>query len=878
MRLQHYKSISLCLVVLLCFFYSNKAISIFAPKSIVDEGVKYYSGYYMLHFSDYYDPLDNTESVNDVVSIKFAQFSIDNKYIWYIAYRKGKYSNLERMYADLLKVPVDREKRSRQQHEMMFMQLAAYWGNVQEHSMPIGSCKIMYSGDIIYPSIAAITFYDKTGTKPKVCVCFVGDCNVKPVKGECDQRSIRCKEILQAIDPPPFCSIFDRTNIVSIVPLSFSKQNFFKSGAKLRIHSGSTKPYEMDLYANSYKLGEKTSYNVTYLGTPYEFKVYKAGYDKTCVEYTDNGMPGKTTCVPSPGLVRPKITSHYGNNVRIEYKDCKQPSICTVDIPVGAKDENLLFSVIKPKINLKDYTLINQYECSDGQIVEDSSKCAGGASRLGYAHNSSGNVVCVVDMPFVSMKYSLRKDHRNFWLSAHKKMLWGYGVVAEKTQDGNNSERYVRCNYESAVDITMMTQDQLDTMRSIRNNLFFNIAGHYDPKIEACQGSALYKYEDGRLYKKDRKHSCKDVVKWNNGVNNFESCTSFYLSDDDFDIFFHDNNDKDNIEPLNPILQGMCISNFPSREYRVRTLKRKVLPNSYDLHIDENKTACDFLKIEAWGGGASGISKSGKSGKSGSYIMGLLRLDKDVMSKKLIVSVGSGGKGRNNYLSHSGEDTSVKLCDENGKNCTIELIAQGGHDMGSYLNDLSKGIEHLAHYRFVPGLNQSKRNEILVPYQGIDLPYGSIPKREQECVCDSNQLEKNSNKYLGAGGCSSIYNCAQEGADGMVRLTCEKWSDSVGQIALTDENACDDSLVEVIEGINRSTDYLPDKVKEFLLKISKPKFCNKLTFFPRLVVSISEYLSTLKKVLHDRALSLHDISMHRKKLLAELNNVQIKRN
>ncbi|MGN7618767.1 MAG: entry-triggering protein EtpE [Ehrlichia sp.] len=879
MRVLHFKSINLCLVMLLCFFYFNGSISAWGglSRDAKDDALENYAGHYMLHFSDYYKPLDNTESVNDVVNIKFVKFNFDKKKTLYLDYRLGDYSDIERLYVDLLSVPADREKRSRMQHEMMFIHLACRLGYAQEHSIPIGGCKIMYSGSLIYSSIAAIAFYDKTDTDPKVCICFVGNCSVKSVREECDQKSIRCKNVLQTVDPPPFCSAFNPVNIVSITPLSFSKQNFFKSGAKLRIRSGLAKPYEMDLYAKSYKVGEKTLYNITYLGTSYEFRVYKVGYDMTCVEYTDNGVPGKTVCVPSPELVRPKVVANYGNNIRIEYQDCEQPSICSVDVPVGTKDQDLFFSVIKPKINLKDYTLISQYECSNGQIVEDSSQCADGtARRLGYAHDDRGNVVCVVDMPFAPMKYSLRKNHRNFWLSTHKKMLWGYGVVSEKTQNGKNSERYEKCNYDSAVDIRSMTQDQLDEVKSIKSDLFFDIAGHYNPKMQACQGNALYKYEDTRLYEKNKQHTCKGVVKWNNGVRNFESCRSFYVSDDNFTNFFHDDDDKDKIKPLNPILQGMCISNFPSYEYKVRALKRKVLPNTYKLSIDEKKTVCDFLKIEAWGGGASGISRSGKSGRPGSYVMGLLRLSEDMMKKKLIVDVGPGGKGRHNYLSHSGGDTSVKLCnDEYGKDCIIELVAQGGHAMGSYLKDVSKGIEYLTHYRFASGMNQSERNEILVPYQGVNLPYGGIQKGDNECVDSSNKLEKNANKYPGAGGCSSIYNSAQEGADGMVKLTCEKWSDLVGRIVLKDENECDDSIVMVIEKINHSTDYLPQEVRGFLSKISKPNFCQKLKLFPHVIVSISEYLSALKKVLHDKASLAHNLPAHRKKLLTELNNVRL---
>ena len=897
MRVQCFKIVSLCLIVFLCLFYFNGDNSArfsqdaknnasknydgymlyFADYSIdsasaKDDAYENYQGYYMLHFSDYYNDLDERESVNGVVHVRFASFSLDNKKTWYLDYRLGVYEDTERLYVDSLKIPHDREKRTRLQHEMMYMQLASHWGYVKEYAVPIGGCKMLYDGNWVYKSIAAIAFYNKNekNDKPEVCICFVTNCKAKSVIEECDKKSIRCKNVLQAIDPPPFCCVFDQVNIVSITPLSFSQQNFFRSGAKLTIRAGAAAPYEKELYVKSHKLGEKTPHNVTYRGTNYVFNVYKSGYDKTCVEYTDKGL-SKTTCVPSPELVLPKITNGNGNSINIEYQDCKQPSNCNVSVAVGTKDPDMLFSVIKPKINFNDYTLVSEYECEGGRKEEDVSKCNDKvAKKLGYVNNDSGRVKCIVNMPFAPMKYYLKKGNRDFWLSTHKKMLWGYGVVTEKTENGMNSERYVKCNYDSAIDITSMTQSQLDSVKSVKSDLFFDIDGHYSPKTRACKGSELYKYEDSRLYPNDRDHSCKDVFLWNDGISNLKSCKSLYMSDDDFSIFFHDDGDVNNIKPLNPILYGMCISNFPSHEYKVRTVKRKIFPNAYNLHIDAKSTACDFLRIEAWGGGASGVSRSGKSGRAGNYVMGLLRLDENMMKKKLIVDVGYGGTGEKNYPSHSGDNTSVKLCDDDeGKNCTIELIAKGGSDDENWNKDTSKGTQHLAHYRFAPGLSRSKTDQILVPYQGVNLPYGSIPKKEDECNCYSNTLQKNSNKYRGSGGCSSSYNCAQEGANGMVRLTCEKWSEPAGDIKLKDQNECDDSLVKVIEEINSSTDNLPNEVKEFLSKISKPKFCE----FSSLIKSISKYSSTLREVLDNKASDIHNLPVYRKELLSELKKV-----
>ena len=243
-----------------------------------------------------------------------------------------------------------------------------------------------------------------------------------------------------------------------------------------------------------------------------------------------------------------------------------------------------------------------------------------------------------------------------------------------------------------------------------------------------------------------------------------------------------------------------------------------MLPTSYALRINKKKTSCDFIKIEAWGGGESGSVGSSKSGKAGNYVMGLLKLDKDVMDKKLIVDIGTGGKG-NRHLNNAGGNTSVKLCTgDDNSNCVISLIAQGGSKGDDYLQDKSSGTNLLAHYRLFSGHRNVEENEVLIPYQNPDLLEGKILKQEEECVYRSVKLEKNSNKYPGAGGCSGVHTNAQEGADGIVKLTCEKWSGTSGTIELEDENSCSADLVAFVEELNHSTDYLPGKVKEFLKK------------------------------------------------------------
>nr|WP_200861988.1 hypothetical protein [Ehrlichia muris] len=843
-------------------------------EDIMEFVVRTYLTFYGLHFSDYYKPLDNTEGNVDSIMVRVAIHQ-SNRIDSYMAYMSGYYQDLENIYAPELGLPLSRRDRTFDQHDIMFMQLSSYWGKVTVHNMPIGSCKVIYPGSAIYNSMAAITFLENTNIGSQVCVCLVGNCDVKFIRGECNQHSIRCKKVITASDPPPFCSILDASNIVSVTPLAFSKQTFFNPGVKIHIRSGSGKVYEKELHAKSYKIGDRTSYNISYAGVPYEFQVYKGGYGTVCVEYINNGLKEKDVCFPSPELMRPKVTPS-ANGVHIQYQDCQGLSDCNVDMSSGTQNRDMGFSVIKPKINFNNYTLLSQYKCEDGTIVEDVNQCANNlGTRLGYVSDNNGNVTCVVNMPFVPIKYSIKKNNRDLWLNMHQKMLSGYGVVIEKNDAGKEFERYVNCDHKFAIDIKSMTQDQLDKISSVKQDTFLNIAGHYNPKSAVCRGSMLYKYENHRLYEEGDQVSCKDVVELDYGTRKIKVCNSLYVSDDDFTDFFHNDDELKDIVPLNPILQGMCVSNFPSYEYKKRTLTRTILPTSYKLSIDKQSTECDFLKIEAWGGGASGISRSGKSGKAGNYVMGLLKFDKNIIDKKLIIDIGTGGKGVNS-LSNSGEDTTVKLCDDDNKNCLVKLVANGGDEGGNYLQDNSEGVDNLVHYRFAPGLQNSGENEILVPYQSADMPYGKVKKGDKECLCSSNLLEKNSNKYWGAGGCSSVYNCAQEGADGMVKLTCEKWSGPVGKIKLIDENSCDDLLVTLIEKINKSTSAIPSVVKEFLNKISRIDFCIYSKGFPNLILSMHKYFSAVNEVFVSGNISGDNLSGLRKELLTELSRAEVK--
>ncbi|MGN7618764.1 MAG: hypothetical protein ACTJLM_02075 [Ehrlichia sp.] len=144
------------------------------------------------------------------------------------------------------------------------------------------------------------------------------------------------------------------------------------------------------------------------------------------------------------------------------------------------------------------------------------------------------------------------------------------------------------------------------------------------------------------------------------------------------------------------------------------------------------------------------------------------------------------------YPGAYGEDTVVALCDsEKFDNCEVSLVARGcTHDNceknNSFINDNT-----VKHYRSATGMDFSKHkpmwlsNNILIPWGNPDFPDGVIGLSAEDCSGPANTFEKNSNKYPGAGGCASVHKSIQQGADGLVRLTCEVWSENVELVQKT---------------------------------------------------------------------------------------------
>ncbi|QXK91650.1 hypothetical protein HL033_02600 [Neoehrlichia mikurensis] len=606
--------------------------------------------------------------------------------------------------------------------------------------------------------------------------------------------------------PNPFCNVIAHESSVKIVPIAFDKQSFFVPGVHFIVNGPNNTFHEFDVYA---KLdGGQNSYNFNDIDYTIN-KMYRKNFDSLCINYQDK-QGAATQCIPIPYLQRP-ILKERDDKVNIMFNNCKDYSedktgkdtkYCNFEMSVGDKDNNLGFSFIKPKFNIEKYDFDYSFKCEDGSDIKSNSACK--AHKV-YEEDANSNVKCLVNVPFFKQKHVVKRNNRHHWLNKLDKILLGY------------SYNVGRCDEASSLDLASMDQTLINKM-TIFDSYFYMQQDTHQTDKKPCFNDMYYIYTNDRAFVGNK--LCKKSVKiHDSSKKNSIACVTEFFSEDDYNNFFltdEEDEEKGNVNVLNDMMQGMCISNFPSHEYMVRGDD-----NKYLLNINDDNTKCDFIKIEAWGGGESGSLDTYEVGRAGSYLMGILKLS-DHMNKYLLMDIGKGG-GDGVKLERVGKNTEVKLCDDAlGRNCSIKLIANGGSK--DVLQDSSKGYENLIHYRVATGRNHVNDNEIFIPYQNIDLASGVVRMDDKECV--SKGIEKNSNKYLGAGGCARREtSSAQEGANGMVKLTCEKWSDIPGNVKEWENINCGEYLTKLSQLSHKCSKEFPETLNAIIDMMHKSQFC-----------------------------------------------------
>ncbi|MEH0831485.1 hypothetical protein [Anaplasma bovis] len=680
----------------------------------------------------------------------------------------------------------------------------------------------------------------------------------KRIESECDNAGTYkgCVDIVSGITPDAcmFCNAFIKEDQARVLPLAFSKQTYFDPG--VRMLGVDDKSASQDVYVGVYGRYWERIRGVTHKfcqgsvkdaiwgatkcimetksksTEPAGYTVYRADDDTVCMhgKYDDGGT--SLDCAPIPQLKRPLLEARSnGEGLKIKFPECKDrdgedTKYCNLEMNFGEKDEDVGFSIIKPKLS-DQYDFKKVQKCPNG--AGDGRSC-----YYEYESDPKGNVTCITGLKYARKKYYVRRNGRYHWISELPK------VLTAKTYD-STARRYIQCPDNKSIDLSKVNQDFIDTM-TIRGNTY-NLpqSNQKGPGGSSCDGALSYVHSNYRLLKYSGTCRMEDRESAQEGY-----CRTQYTSLDNYEPFFLNEGEsyaKGSIVPLNDMLQGLCVSNFPDHEYKYTAAEDS--GNSgvsrHILNITKDNTSCDFLKIEMWGGGESGSLAANKgTGKPGTYVMGILKVAGNE-GKHLLINVGRGGtiapsaKGDTQVI---GRNTTVSLCSDYGaKSCNIRLVAKGGG-----ASDVqSSGHENLLHYRISEGKGTIAADEVFIPYQGEeDNTEGSIHASKVGCERGNASDIKNvqivvQSTFRGAGGCADkLKRIVQSGADGAVRLTCEKWSGSPGAVKKWSASLCDAKFMSYLEKLKEyaATSDLSSSAIEFFYSIANEKFCEISSSFP----------------------------------------------
>ncbi|MCU7611778.1 hypothetical protein OC188_03625 [Anaplasma capra] len=678
---------------------------------------------------------------------------------------------------------------------------------------------------------------------------------------------------------PRFCNVLMKKSQIQVVPMEFSRQSYLMPGLRLITENrGGDKTQDLYLGASSnWESASKRSRDTKTVecediaGRAFDTSVtcktpttadlpdpdedeLASGYlvsrsgEEVCIEYISS--TGRATdCVPAPSLQRPIITaaSGGGNKLQIEFDPCKNndgedTNYCKLIMGPGDKDAEIGFFVAQPKFDANSYDFIPKYVCDEPGVAIGSCK----SPRQAYAEDPQGNVICVMNLQFAQKKFHVKRNHRNYWISELPKVLVG------RSWD-SKSKKNILCSDGKSLDLSKMRQKDIDRFRS--RGRFFRIMPQENSGTEGdtlCKDNMLYSYENDRVFEHEKPHLCSSDSR--NGVIGGH-CKTRYISEDYHQPFFLKDEEDSNpsaVVPLNPLMQGMCISNFPEHSYKYYTGDSSLTSglsteesNQHLLEVNKDNTTCDFIRMEMWGGGESGSLLGGtKAGKPGEYVMGVLKVN-PAERKYLIVSVGHGGvasldsKGNSNAKSPGG-NTSVALCDDmGGKRCSLRLIAKGGGQPGVS----STGYTQLTHYRVAEGRSEIRDDEVFVPYQDINFATGRASVGDVGCASNAPNAADGSairviapGKYIGAGGCARAdIKVLQSGAHGMAKLTCEKWSGTPGKVKEWEGSFCSKEVFASLNVFKKHAidSKLDQKTNDFFSDIASAPFCRGVTGLPK---------------------------------------------
>ena len=654
-----------------------------------------------------------------------------------------------------------------------------------------------------------------------------------------------CYKLPLGPPPPPFCDNFKSLPQIKIVPVK--NNNFFNPKIKVMVGTGNNKQCDntdiISLNASCTDGSLGTLYNyksmilgvradgtskgyqtLSYNGTGYIFEA-KQDKDRICGLYygDDNSTKNviSSACYDLPTISKPVIVNppsridnllNLNSSIFIEatvkdYNNDKPFKLQYSTINGGVLHKDTKLKLIRPEIDKEHLFKYNAlcYNSSGatklGTINDDGIVCPTNYKdkvKLRYKENSNGTVLCISEQEKGIDEYMVMREGNKIF---KMKELGKAFIPHSYNSITANWDIDYRKNPSNLL-ISNSTQDLLDKVQLVGAGIFTIYPDNYPSynakykkleiisnaysipeKIRNKMNLTTLSADEGMKRGLGISNNAYYVVKTNfiDAINN----TSFFLTKEE--------EEKAQYLPLNPYLRELCIHNFPTVDYTDTTQDNFFTPTS-------SHHSCDFVSIEAWGGGASGyifsdstdplISQHGKSfsGAAGGYTKAMIKIDKNSSKNVLKMQIGKGG----NQSTQTGGSTIIYLCDSSKNNCSILLKAHGGKAFRTAANELDlKGssfdqtkVIFIENYPGQEGEYETSSKpypDVPEPMMKPDGSQGQYVEWKNTNCYDSSKIDINNKAQAsdvpGMGGCvHRDTNVWQPGAKGRIRLMCEKWS------------------------------------------------------------------------------------------------------
>lgn len=624
---------------------------------------------------------------------------------------------------------------------------------------------------------------DCSPEEPLICACQTFSCYLpwdpaQWAKSCMAGSELGCIKRPLAPGPPPFCNSFESDAEIRIIPVAFSDQSFFSPKIKTIItdvRSSTNKVFSVKFD----KAEESAKQTISHEGVNYLFTTSKLGIESTCLNYygSDTATPLMANrCFPSPLPEKPVVSRSASNPemINIKFSNCDGSSYCSQDLAAG---QDLIvgsgIKVIHPVIK-DDHTFSLTLTCEDGSAVQNG-KCQDSRAPISnYLSGSrgAGGAICLAGWPAYPAEYFVKRGGQHHWLKTFGKKLVRSAVLSP-------SSRPVKCTDAFSLSMGDLSQSKLDGMDPYAGG-YYKFRDESKPiapsSSNPCEESmSVYMYEES-LYLDKEFTECEDVLVQEYGGKKHNFCVTRYYDEDSMQLFFQTKLEAESsaLMARDPYNSNLCVDNFSRSNYLEVNKDQFFTANTSDKK-------CDFIKIEAWGGGGAASLDDSSPGGAGDYVMAVVRTVPLIEGEGFKINVGNGGLGSG----AKGGDTTVHICSnyDDSSTCVPLLVAGGaGNNKENYDKAILKK-DKLLQPRFKKGLSSSDfsledwKDIAISPYLDESRPDGyygvdSCAKASNESVVPGGD----NGAFPGFGGCvnpdKKVY---QNGSDGKVVITCERW-------------------------------------------------------------------------------------------------------